>query len=90
MIGISLVIGLIAAVIYTAILKGQLKSVAPAKAAQNYICADSFKLTDSRDVFLYRNVTRQPRQQNNGSSGGGSTTHRSSSGRSHGGSRGRF
>ena len=90
-IGISLVIGLIAAIIYTAILKGQLKSVAPSKSAQNYICADSFKLTDSRDVFLYRNVTRRPRQQNNSShGGGGSTTHRASSGRSHGGSRGRF
>ena len=86
---ISLGIGLVAALIYTSILKGQLKSVAPAKSAQNYICADSFKLTDSRDVFLYRNVTRQPRQQNNGTSGG-SVTHRASSGRSHGGSRGRF
>lgn len=97
--GVSLVIGLIAAIIYTAVLKGQLKSVSAATNAANYTREGSFKLTERREVFLYRNVTKRARQQNNGSSGGhgGSrsssshaSTHRSSSGRSHGGSRGRF
>lgn len=97
--GVSLVIGLIAAIIYTAILRGQLKSVSAATNAANYTREGSFKLTERREVFLYRNVTKRPRQQNNGSSGGHSggrsssshsSTHRSSSGRSHGGSRGRF
>lgn len=98
-IGVALVIGLIAAVIYTSVLKGQLKSVASATHAANYTRKGSFKLTDRSEVFLYRNVTRRARQQNNGHSGGHSgarsgsshsSTHRSSSGRSHGGSRGRF
>ncbi len=97
--GIALVIGLIAAVIYTSILKSQLKSVSAAAHATNYIREGSFAVTDQREVFLYRNVVKHPRQQNNGSAGGHSggrsggshaSTHRSSSGRSHGGSRGRF
>ncbi len=98
-IGISLIVGVIVAAIYTAVLKAQLKSVAPAKNAATYTRAGSFNLTQSREVFLYKNVTRRARQQNNGSSASSrsrasgssrSTTHRSSSGRSHGGSRGRF
>lgn len=92
----SLVIGLIVALIYTSILKGQLKSVAPAKNAANYTRDGSFNLTQSNEVFLYKNLSRVRRQQNTGSSGTSrsgssrSSTHRSSSGRSHGGSRGRF
>ncbi len=90
---IALGIGLLGGFLYTASLKAQLKSVAPAASAENYTKKDSFYLTDSRDVFLYRNVSRRPRQQNNGggasrSSGGG--VRMGSSGRSHSGSRGRF
>lgn len=93
----AIIIGLIAAAIYTFILVNQLKSVAPAKNATIYTRPDSFNLTRKQEVFLYKNVSRVRRQQNNGASGssrssGGSrsSTHRSSSGRSHGGSRGRF
>lgn len=89
--GAALVIGLIAAVVYTSILKGQLKTVSAATHAANYTREGSFKLTERDEIFLYRNVARRARQQNTGSSGGSrSSTHRSSSGRSHGGSRGRF
>lgn len=85
---VGLLVGVIAAFLYTAVLKGQLKSVRPAQNAANYTREGSFQLTESNDVFLYRNVHRRLREQN--SSSGGSTVHRSSSGRVHGGSRGRF
>lgn len=94
----ALVAGVICGFVYTAVLKKQLTTVAPAQNASNYTRPDSFRLTDRRDVFLYRNVTRRAKPQNNGGSGGhsgggragGSSTHHSSSGRSHGGSRGKF
>lgn len=82
---ICLLIGVVAAFVVTGILKGQLKSVRRQDTANNYICSDSLQLTRSRDLFLYRNVSRRAKPQNNGSS-----THRGSSGRSHGGMGGRF
>lgn len=82
---ICIAIGVAAAFIVTGILKGQLKSVRRQNAAGNYILQGSMELTHSRDMFLYRNVTRRAKPKNNGSS-----THRSSSGRSHGGRGGRF
>jgi len=84
---ISIVIGLIAAFIVTMILKGQLNSVVRRNNATEYVKAGSLNITASNDFFLYRNITRTPKQTSN-SSGGGS--HRSSSGRSHGGRSGRF
>lgn len=79
---VAAVIGLIAALIVTGSMKGQLKSIAQ-QTAGAYLKNGSFQLTDSRELFLYRNVTRTVRQTE--SSGGGSSTHHSSSGRSHGG-----
>ena len=79
---VAAVIGLIAALIVTGSMKGQLKTIAQ-QSAGAYVKNGSFQLTDSRELFLYRNVTRTVRQTE--SSGGGSSTHRSSSGRSHGG-----
>lgn len=90
----ALIAGVICGFVHTAVLKKQLTTVASAKNAANYTRPDSFQLTDCRDVFLYRNVTRRAKPQNNGGSSGGrsggSSTHHSSSGRSHGGSRGKF
>lgn len=82
---ICLLIGAVIAFIVTGILKGQLKSVRRQNSANSYIRSGSLQLTNSRDIFLYRNVSRRAKPQNNGS-----TTHRSSSGRSHGGRGGRF
>ena len=82
---VCLLIGVVAAFIVTGILKGQLKSVRRQDTANSYIQSDSLNLTKSRDLFLYRNVSRRAKPQNNGSS-----THRGSSGRSHGGRGGRF
>lgn len=64
-------------------LKGQLKSVRSQPAASCYVRSGSMVLTQNRDVFLYRNVTRTEKPKDDSSSSGG--THTSSSGRSHGG-----
>ena len=83
---ICLVIGLVVALIATGVMKGQLKSVRAKAAASDYMKSGSLQVTESRDLFLYRNVTRTARPKDTGS--GGSRT--SSSGRSHGGGGGKF
>lgn len=87
---ISAGIGIVAALIVTLSLKGQLKSVKPNNQAKDYIRQGSMKLTSSRDVFLYKNVDRTVRQSSGSSGSGGSSTHTSSSGASHGGGGGKF
>lgn len=86
---ISLIIGFVIALISVSVMKGKLKSVKLQKSANSYLKQGSMKLTESTDLFLYRNVNRIAKPQNNNSRGG-SSTHRSSSGRSHGGGGGRF
>ncbi len=85
-IGISLAVGMLVALIVTLILRGQLRSVAPACAANQYVRKGSMNLTHSRDIFLYHTVSRRERPKNTGGSGG---THVSSGGYTHGGSHGR-
>lgn len=95
---ISVVIGIIIAFLYTGYLKSQLKTVRSKASAQDYVVPGSFNVTQQRDIYLYGNVKKTPKPKNNSSSGksggssfgGGSSTHRSSSGRTHGGSRGSF
>ncbi len=79
----------VVALIIVSIMKSSLKTVKSQKSAVNYIVEGSMKLTENRDTFLYKNVTKRAKPKNN-SHRGGSSTHRSSSGRSHGGSRGKF
>lgn len=70
---VSLVIGFIIAFIAVSVMKGKLKSVSFQRGAMNYQKAGSFKLTASKDIFLYRKVTRVAKPKNNTSgSGGGS------------------
>ena len=85
---IAVAVGFIIAGIYVAILKSQLKSVAPADSAANYVVNNSLKIKRSQEYFLYRtvHVTAHPKP----SSSGGSSTHMSSSGVSHGGGGGKF
>jgi len=83
---LTLIIGIAASFIITSALKSKLKSVRSQAAAQNYLREGSLKITQSKDVFLYKTVSKKARA----SSSGGSSTHRSSSGRRHGGSRGKF
>lgn len=79
---ISLVAGaLLSFLIPMSVLKGQLKSVRAQSAASNYVRDNSMILTQQRDLFLYRNVTRTPRPKNNSGSGsGGSSSHSGSRG----------
>ena len=82
---LSLIVGAVLSfLIPMSVLKGQLKSVRMQNAATSYVRANSMHLTQERDLFLYRNVTRTARPKNKsgsgGSSGGGS--HSSTGGRS--------
>ena len=82
--GLGAVVGLI----YILVLRGQLKSVAPNESAMDYMVNGSMKITNSREFFLYRTVSRRERPKDpppSSGGGGGSTTHISSSGATHGG-----
>ena len=85
---ISLIIGLVAALITTGIMAAKLKSVRPRGSAANYVREGSMELTQCMDLYLYRTVNRVKRDTGSGS--GGSSVHRGSSGVSHGGRSGRF
>ncbi|MDD7642957.1 MAG: TPM domain-containing protein [bacterium] len=79
-------LGAIVGLIYILVLRGQLKSVAPNESASDYMVKGSMHVTNSREFFLYRTLSRHERPKENSSGGGGgSTTHRSSSGATHGG-----
>lgn len=84
---ISLAIGFVIALIVTAVMMGQLKTIRSQYGATDYVVDGSMNVSEARDMFLYRSVSRRPKPQNNGSSSG---THRSSSGRTHGGGGGKF
>lgn len=83
----SLIVGLVVAVIVIAVFRGQLKSVKGQRAASAYVVGGSLDVTETGELFLYRNIHRTKRET---SSSGGSSTHTSSSGRSHGGGGGKF
>ncbi|MEE0524952.1 MAG: TPM domain-containing protein, partial [Faecalibacterium prausnitzii] len=77
--------------IVTGVMKSRLKSVAPQRDATSYVRQGSMKLTNQRDLYLYREIhrTERPKETDSGSSGG-SSTHTSSSGSTHGGGGGSF
>lgn len=85
---VAIGIGVVAAFIVTASMKGKLKSVRFSPAASDYVKPGSLNVRNGSEVFLYTKVNRVPIPKNNGS--GGSSTHTSSSGATHGGSSGRF
>lgn len=87
---ITTTIGIVIAFIITGIMRMQLKSVSMQTAAGSYIKNNSLKIAESKDVFLYANLSKTKIQKAQSSSSSGSSTHRSSSGRSHGGSKGKF
>ncbi|MGN0649595.1 MAG: TPM domain-containing protein [Oscillospiraceae bacterium] len=66
---IALVIGLIAALIGTGSMKAQLKSVAAQRSANNYVKKNSFNVTYSRDIFLYKTLAVHERPKSTSSSG---------------------
>ena len=89
--GLALVIGLVTALIVTGVMKSQLKSVALQQDAASYVREGSMNLTNSRELFLYRDVQRTKHvEAKDSDSSGGSSTHTSSSGTTHGGGGGSF
>lgn len=87
----ALIIGALIALIVVSVMKSKHKSVRAKQEATNYMIPGSLNITNSKDTFLYVNVTHVPIPQNNnrGPGGGGSSVHISSGGISHGGSGGR-
>lgn len=61
---ISVVIGIIIGFIGSGIMKSKLKSVSYKSGAADYVVPDSFKLNDSRDIYLYSTVTKTERPTN--------------------------
>lgn len=84
----DLAIGFAIAWIIAMVKKAKLKSVGGQQEAQAYEKEGSLNLVQNQDMFVNKTVTTR-KIQRSGSSGG-SKTHTSSSGRSHGGSSGKF
>mgnify|MGYP004477465591 CR=1 FL=1 len=84
---ISIVIGVVLALIIVGSMKGKLKTVRTQAAANSYLKKGSLAITESSDLFLYHTVDRKKREKDNDS---GSGTHTSSSGTTHGGGSGKF
>ena len=84
-------IGLVLAWVIVGVMKSRLRSVAFQENAASYVREGSMNLTNSRELFLYRDVHRTERPKESSSSdSGGSSTHTSSSGTTHGGGGGSF
>ena len=68
---IALLLGAVVALIVVLVLKSQLKSVRSQNAARNYLKQGSLNLTEHRDLYLYRTVSRiaKPKESSSGSSG---------------------
>ena len=88
---LALGIGLVLAWVVVHVMKSQLRSVAFQENAASYVREGSMNLTNSRELFLYRNVQRTKHvEEKDSDSSGGSSTHTSSSGTTHGGGGGSF
>ena len=85
---VSLIVGLILSCTTVGKMKAKLVTVRAQAAANSYMKDGSMNITDSREMFLYKNVTRTKRSSE--SSSGGSSTHTSSSDTTHGGGGGKF
>ena len=72
---ISLFAGVLVALVVVLVLAFQLRSTGRRHTAEGYTRKGSFHLTGASDIYLYRNVTRRPRQTENSSG-----SHRSSGG----------
>ena len=80
-------IGLVLAWVVVRVMKSQLRSVAFQENAASYVREGSMNLTNSRELFLYRDVDRTEHVEAKDSD---SSTHTSSSGTTHGGGGGSF
>lgn len=89
---LSLIIGLIAASVSVLIMRFSMNSKRPQGDAANYLIQGSYHLRKEKDVFLYSNVQKTPRQTESSSSsrGGGSSVRTHSSGRKFSSGGGKF
>ena len=89
---IVLVISAVIAFIWVGVMKSKMNNVRRNNFAANYVRPDSFKLTQSSDMFLYSTVSKvtRPRPDSSPEGGGGGGSHGSSSGGPHGGTGGKF
>lgn len=86
--GISFAIGIVISLIVTGIMRSQLKTVHRQSVADDYIKKDSFRLTKTNDLFLYRHIERRKKEDKDSTDG--AKTHTSSSSATHGGGGGKF
>jgi uncharacterized protein len=91
-VALAALIGLVAALIVTLVMKSKLKTVRAQQLAHDYVRPGSFVVTGGAELFLYHTVSRTaiPQHEDSGGGGGGSSTHISSSGATHGGGGGHF
>lgn len=69
-IGLSLLIGVIAALVVCLAMKSMMKTAVPKPDANDYIRKNSFKLSKQRDIYVYSRVTRTKRSNSDSGSGG--------------------
>lgn len=62
---ISFGVGILVTFIVVGSMKAAMKTVHMQAAASDYTKSGSFNVTESRDVFLYRNVERTEKPKNN-------------------------
>lgn len=97
MILIGLVIGAVAGGLTIFVMSRQMNTARSQSGAKSYMVGGTYELRQRQDIFLYSRVSKVRKADNSNNSsrggrggGGGSSVHRSSSGRSHGGGRGKF
>lgn len=87
---IAIVVGFLLSLMVVGNMKSKLKTVRAQDGAADYIRGGSMNITNSRDLYLYRTVTRTKKAEESNNNSSGSSTHTSSSGTTHGGGGGKF
>ncbi len=62
---ISIVFGLIVGLIFTGGMRAELHTVSKANEAKHYIKDGSMKLTENKDLFLYKKIERTEKPKSN-------------------------
>ena len=62
---IGYVIGLVLALVIVLVMVRKMSTVRPVKTADGYVKKNSFRLTESRDIYLYSRITRVRVNTNN-------------------------
>ena len=68
---VSLIVSFLAALIATGVMKGKLTSVYKADSARSYIREGSFRLSEEREIYLYRKTEKKEKAQKADAPAGG-------------------